>query len=208
MKKSSFLKYHIEFVNWIIWYGDFLKKINDAKRIITNKYQKAETTEAFVLRIAARWENLCIDDIITSLNLDSSVYATTLNLKLRKHLTRDECKAMLYGHRYVDFKSVGDIKNFGKSYLNPSYNPFSGIQKKESDRIDEFYTIRNFLAHYSAFSKRSYNKLMINKYHYKKIPEPGYFLNSITKDGYFRWSDYLVSFQKASDDMLKNINII
>ncbi len=208
MNKSSFFRYHKEFLTWVIWYGDFLKKINDAKKIIPTNYQKAETTEAFVLRIAARWENLCVEDVITSLNLDSNVYAKALNLRLRKHLTRDECKAILYGHRYIDFKSVGDLKKFGKNYLNPIYDPFSGIQKKESEKIDEFFTIRNFLAHYSEFSKRSYRKMMIEKYKYLKVPEPGYFLNSITRDGYFRWSDYLVSFQNASADMMKIIGQI
>jgi len=208
MKKSNFLKYHTEFLNWIIWYGDFLKKINDAKKIVKTKYQKAETTEAFVLRIATRWENLCIEDIITSLNIDSSIYANALNLRLRKHLTRDECKAMLFGRRYFDFKSVGDLKRFGKTYLNPNYDPFIGIQKNESKNIDEFFGIRNFLAHYSEYSKRSYKRIMIERYNYLKVPEPGYFLNSITKDGYYRWSDYLLSFQKASDEMLKIMKLL
>jgi hypothetical protein len=70
--------------------------------------------EVSVHRVCARWDNLVQLDIITSLNRDSTRYAKELDLRLRKHLTRDECEAVLFGHRYLDFRSVGDIKTFGK----------------------------------------------------------------------------------------------
>jgi len=78
-----------------------------------------ELLESFTFKIAARWEVLVIQDIITSLNHDSSRYSDEIGLRLRKHLTRDEAEAILVGHRFIDFKSIDDIKNFAKRHLSP-----------------------------------------------------------------------------------------
>ena len=158
MKKSNFDINHIEFINWISWYGDFLQRLIESKRVVRTKFEKLELLEAFILRASVRWEVLVRNDIITSLNRDSSEYAKALNLKLRKHLSRDECKAILYGHRYLDFKGIDDLKSFGKKYLVQKFNPFEAIKKADAQKINEFLIMRNLLAHYSDLALRSYLK--------------------------------------------------
>jgi hypothetical protein len=204
MRKCDFMVNHEEFDSWMLWYGDFIKKAIDAKRIIRKRHEKKELIEAIVLRAAARWEVLIETDIVASINRDPSAYARALNLRLRQHLTKDECKAMVFGHRFLDFKSVGDVKSFGKRYLVPSANPFAAIPRAVGDRIDEFMTMRNLLAHYSDYSWRSYYRFMKNKYKYVRIPEPGEFLISSDRKG-SRWVTYFLNFLKASEKMVKAV---
>lgn len=205
MRKIDFEKNHIEFEDWIIWYGNFLQKLIEAKKVVKTKFEKLELIEALVLRCAVRWEVLVEDDIITSLNRDSSVYANNLGLHLRKHLTRDESEAIIIGPRYLDFKSVNNINSFGKKYLVPAYNPFTAITPKIAEKIDEFMTIRNLLAHYSSYAWRTYRKMMIKK-SYKRIPEPGSFLIAVSpRTGAYRWSDYLINFLECSKKMRKKV---
>ena len=202
MRKADFKKNHLEFEQWIIWYGDFLKKLIESKKVVRSKFEKRELVEALVLRCAVRWEILVEDDIITSLNRDSSVYSESLGLRLRKHLTRDESEAMLIGHRYLDFKSVEDVKKFAKRNLVTRYNPFKVIPKQIADKIDEFMIMRNLLAHYSGLAWRSYRRMMAKKYHYRRIPEPGAYLVKVDpKTKEYRWSNYLVNFLRCSETM-------
>ena len=202
MRKANFDTSHTEFENWITWYGNFLKRLIEAQRIVRAKQEKLELVEALVLRCAVRWEVLVQEDILTSLNRDSSAYASALGLRLRKHPSRDDCKAMLFGHRYLDFKTVADIKRFGKNYLSSAYNPFRAISSQCAERIDEFMTMRNVLAHYSDFAWRPYHRFMQSKYNYKRVPEPGEFLaRTNTKSHEYRWSEYLTAFLQCSGDM-------
>ena len=106
------------------------------------------------------------------------------------------------GHRYVDFRSVSDIKKFAKNYLSPAHNPFKAISAECTQKIDEFMTMRNVLAHYSDLAWRSYRHFMRDKYKYKRVPEPGEFLvRSNTSSGEYRWSEYLRAFLQCSIDM-------
>ena len=205
MNKANFQTNHEEFDSWMFTYGDLIKRLVEARRVVRTRFEKLELVEAFVLRCAVRWELLVVSDMITSLNRDSSKYASSLGLRLRKHLSYDECKAILYGPRYLDFKSVDDILSFSKKYLVPQLNPFTAITKACRTKIDEFLTIRNFLAHYSDFAKRSFQNLMKKAYNYRHVPEPGAFLISVMPSGQYRWGNYLLTFLKASGDMLGSV---
>ena len=70
--------------------------------------------------------------MVTSLNRDSTKYSTEIGLKLRKHLTKDESEAILIGHRYIDFKSVDDVKRFAKKHLVDKFNPFKLVDNDNS----------------------------------------------------------------------------
>jgi len=78
MRKANFDTSHTEFETWIMWYGDFLNRLISAQRIVRTKIEKLELLEALALRCAVRWEVLVKEDIITSLNRDSSAYASAL----------------------------------------------------------------------------------------------------------------------------------
>ncbi len=206
MKKIDFKYWHNDFDSWIVWYGDFMYRLIKAKRVVKTKFDKEELVEALILRCAVRWELLLTRDIIASLNKDSSYYAKELGLKLRKHLTKDECEAIFLGHRYEEFRSVRSVINFGKKYLNPKFNPFKGITPNQEKIIDEFFIIRNLLAHYSSSAFRKYNSMVKRNYKLKRVPEPCRFLMSAnTVSGEYRWSKYLRTFLIASHSMIKSI---
>src|SRR5712692_7501162 len=103
MRKKSFKKTHQEFETWLNLYEAYMEEVAAiAAGAFGRRPVKTELIEALALRTAVRWERVVEDDIITSLNRDSSAYATALGLRLRQHLSRDECIAMLVGHRYLD----------------------------------------------------------------------------------------------------------
>ena len=82
MRKIDFKIQHDEFEDWLVWYGDFIKKLIEARNVVKTKFEKLEILEALVSRCAVRWEVLIEEDIITSLNRDSSAYAKAVALAL------------------------------------------------------------------------------------------------------------------------------
>jgi hypothetical protein len=202
MRKASFRTNHAEFENWIHWYGAFTLGLIQAKRVVRTKFAKMELLEALVLRVSTRWENLIEADIVASLNHDSSAYAARLGLRLRKHLSRDECEAIVVGHRYLDFRSFGQVKGFARKYLVEELNPFEAITPFIARKMDEFFMMRNYLAHYSSYARRTYYNHMREKYNYKRVPEPGAFLLSKrARSEIHRFSEYLLQFLEASSRM-------
>jgi hypothetical protein len=206
MRKCDFWVNHRSFDEWIVWYGDMIKRILQARRVIRTSFEKRELIEAIVLRCCARWELLVTRDIITSLNRDCSFLAGALGLKLRRHLSRDECEAIVSGTRYLDFRSVAEVQAFGKRYLNPHLDPFAAVTRSGARRLDEFFLFRNLLAHYSSAGWRSYRKLMKDRFTRVKVVEPGTFLSEITPEGHYRWADYLLSFLKTSGAMMRRVS--
>jgi hypothetical protein len=205
MRKADFATNHKEFDSWILWYMEMMQRLIDARRIVRTSFEKRELIEALVLRVSARWEMLAIRDIVTSLNRDSSQYAAALGLRLRRHLSHDECRAIFCGHRYVDFRSVGELRAFGKRYLVPRFDPFEAITIGTAAKIDEFITMRNLLAHYSDLGSRSYRGFMVRRYRYSRVPEPGTFLVTSGRDRQPRWATYMMAFIDASADMLQKV---
>lgn len=195
MNKTNFRKNHSNFEKQIDWYGKFL----DRYLYKLLQTEQCELLEAFVLKIAVKWEVLVIQDIITSLNHDSIKYSKEIGLKLRKHLTKDESEAILIGHRYIDFKSVDDVKKFAKRHLSDKFNPFKLIDNASAKKINHFFAIRNYLAHYSSYSKRKYRTVLINDYNLRRVCEPGAFLLKIDKETkLYRWVDFIKTFLSIS----------
>lgn len=203
MKKSSFYKNHSGFEKWIDWYGNFLDR-HFYHLYTFSKAEEYELLESVTLKIAARWEALVIQDVITSLNRDSSRYSSEIGLKLKKHLTKDEAEAIIIGHRFIDFKGIGDIKHFAKKHLSSKYNPFKSIDSNISKKIDQFFTMRNYLAHYSKYSKRKYKAMLSKDFKLKRLYEPGKFLSKVDKSTKsYRWADFINTFLQVSRSMQK-----
>jgi len=200
VRKTSFDKNHTYFERWVDWYGNFL----DNHLYKLSQFEQHELLEAFVLKIAVKWEVLAIQDMITSLNRDSTRYSAEIGLKLRKHLTKDESEAILIGHRYIDFKSVGEVKKFAKKHLADKFNPFKLIDNDSSKKIDHFFAIRNYLAHYSSYSKRKYKAILTKDYNLRRKCEPGVFLSKVDKKTQlYRWVDFINTFLIVSRSMMK-----
>jgi len=191
-------------MNWDI---GFLSKVCNGKRVVDFRKEKEQIFEAFVFKICATWEVFTEDLLIDCLNKDTTQFAKHTGFKIPKHLSRDVCKAMIVGVGYLDFKNVSHLKRFAKKILVPDNDPFKEIcQKPTGDKIDEFYTMRNYLAHYSYAATRKlegvYKKKGI------KFHEPGdYLLSFDRKNSKRRINVYIDAFVKAANEMATFLGI-
>ena len=202
MRKSSLELTFDNFVGWLKWYAEFLEKTYHSRRVVRTKLEKTEIFEAFVSRIDAIWSIFVKDLLIDCLNRDTSQYARHTGTTLPSHLPRDQCKAMLVGLRYLDFKSTGDIKKVTRDVLVAVNNPFKKIPKSACKRIDEFYKIRNYVTHYSDFAKRAISKMYRTEYGMKRFREPGEFLMAMDQShGHIRLANYINAFIDAIYEM-------
>ena len=181
---------------------ELLDKIYNAQRVIAKLDEKREIFEAFVLKIHAIWEIFVEDLIVDCLNKDTSQYAEYMGIRLRKHLPRNQCKAMVLGMSYLDFRDVSDIKGKAKNILVSQYNPFAIIKNPALKRMNEFYCIRNYVAHYSEPARRSLWKIYKNVYNMRRFNEPGHFLIAWDKrTKQIRFDDYIDAFFDTSIEM-------
>jgi thiamine pyrophosphokinase len=77
-------------------------------------------------------------------------------------------------------------------------NPFLEVTSNQAKRIDEVYAIRNYLAHYSAKSKRTLQHVYKTEYEMTKFLEPGRFL--LAYKAKWLWH-YFDAFEGASNKM-------
>lgn len=110
--------------------------------------------------------------------------------------------AMLLGLGYLDFRSIGKIKKIGHDVLVDAHNPFKRIPQSAGIKIDEFYKIRNYVAHYSSLSKRSLMKIYKEKYGMQRFREPGNFLIAQDRESrQIRFSNYIDAFIETAYKM-------
>lgn len=208
MKKSTFdttlTDFHIN-MNYDI---DLLMKIETAKAVVKYNEDKRSIFEAFVFRICAYWEVLVEDLLIDCLNRDTSRYSEFTGYRLPKNLPRQVCKAVIVGIGYTDFKSVDHLKKISKQMLIPECNPFTTITTSNLKRIDEFFTLRNYLAHYSDSAKRALWNVYRNTYNMGKFIEPGVFLLAIDRqENMPRMGVYINHFKAVANKMAKYLGV-
>jgi hypothetical protein len=139
--------------------------------------------------------------LIDCLNKDTSQYSKHTGYYLPKHLSRDICNAMIFGIGYKDFKSVSHLKSFAKQVLVPGNNPFQKISKNPSKKIDDYYVIRNYLAHYSYVAERKLEEMYKRK-GMRRFREPGDFLMSFNRgENTPRSAIYILAFLEAANEM-------
>lgn len=176
MRKSSFEVTLSSFYESMAWDVEFLMKIHDAERVVGLPEEKRSVFEAYVFRICANWEILVTELLIDCLNRDTTRYKEFTGFGISRHMTRETCAAILQGTGYLDFKSVSHLKHIARNILVPQYNPFKKIPHLNGEKIDEFYALRNYLAHYSDASKRRLRKYYEDRHGLKVFREPGEFL--------------------------------
>lgn len=202
MRKSSVEATFGRFFVWMDRYGDFINRVYKAKNVVGSQRDKKELFEAFVFKFHIVWEILVEELLIDCLNHDSSQYAKYMDMTLPKHATRNQCKAMIYGLKHLDFRSVSEVKTIARGILVPEHNPFVVIPKSNSNKIDEFYRIRNYLAHYSITARRSLGMIYRRRYGLQRFREPGDFLLCWDrKSGQTRFGNYVDAFVGAAEKM-------
>ena len=131
-------------------------------------------------------------------NIDCSQLAAHVDATLPQHLTLAMCQAILFGGRYSDFRSVGDLRGFAKKVLPDHVNPFAKIASATGQRIDDTFTMRNYLSHQSKVSRRALMRTYAERYKLQRFREPGAFL---VANRYRRLAECLVAFRSASGQM-------
>lgn len=205
MKKSSFKRTFEEFAWKMDWYANFLCDVYCAQKVISKLAVKREIFEAFALKIHCIWEGFVEQLLIDCLNKDTTRFAESVGIKgLPKHLPRNECKAIVLGTGYLKFRDVSQIKEKARKILVPKYNPFNSISNPNQTRMNEFYKIRNCIAHESLVAKRSLADIFKKTYKMKRFCMPGTFLMASdrrTKE--LRMEKYIDAFNTSAEEMAK-----
>ncbi len=155
MRKSSFQVTLENFYGNMLWDAEFLMRIEKARTVVKYVYEKRRVFEAYVFSICVNWEILVEDLLIDCFNKDTSAYKSFTGYEIRSHLSRSTCKAIILGVGYFDFKSIEDLKKTANNILVSHCNPFKAISRPNERKINEFFTIRNYIAHYSDFAKKT-----------------------------------------------------
>ena len=224
MKTSSLKVEFDSFFASMIQHTDLLVKIiktieikvppREEKEILTKLLQaeKKQIHEAFVLKICATWEILAENVFVECLLRDTSKYEERKGITLPKKLTKDICKGLISCLRHFDFGNMASIKGQASKFLADRYNPFKEVPPDVSRKINEFYLIRNYIAHRSDTAKQALKRMYKN---YKmRFRLPGNFLFDTVQFVEFgergkelRFANYSKAFEKAADKMATFLGI-
>lgn len=169
-------QYTIMYMSRIHSQAEFLfSKVLMLRDKIYSHYEASEIIEAFTIKTICDWEWYIEKMICECLKNDTSQLGKQLELNLPKSISIDECMAYLNGLGYFDIKNVSNLKSIAKKILTKNNNPFEKISNESKNHIDDFYLLRNYVAHRSNKSK----KTLVNvyqKYNQKEFIEVGQFL--------------------------------
>ncbi|MCZ6702107.1 MAG: hypothetical protein O6940_03600 [Ignavibacteria bacterium] len=174
IRKVKILDHHDRFekqIENIIKYGlDIVSDNNykvDEKEIIL---------EGLLLRACALWEKFLGIEIVYLISFDPRKLLQQIELPANTSLTVNLIKAILFSNRFLDFNDIDKTKHYFKTYLVREFNPLNNVSSNFFHRIRFTYRLRNYLAHYSDYSKRKLKEELVNKYNYTLFVEPGKFL--------------------------------
>jgi len=160
------IKYGIEIIT-----EDFSKKKSKIR-----KKEKTILVESLLLRSCAYWENFLEKEIILLLGLNNDKFKIYMELPSNTKLNLKLIRAILYGDKYLDFHDIRYHKSYFFKILVDKYNPFKNITTEQLKKINFSYTIRNYLSHYSEYSKKKLYQAYMDSFNYKIFQEPGIFL--------------------------------
>jgi hypothetical protein len=169
-------QYTIMYMSRIHSQAEFIfGKILSLRGKLFSDYEASEVVEAFIIKTICDWEWYSEKMICECLKDNTTQMAAELGLKLPISITIDECMGYLNGLGYFDLKSASNLKSIAKKVLVKKLNPFENITAEPRNRIDDFYILRNYVAHRSQKAKKSLLKVY-EKYGQKDFQEVGDFL--------------------------------
>jgi len=198
MRKADLEKNHILFDQAVARYRRFMQKIINAQRVVGGAQEKRDIAESVLIRLCANWESFVDSHLVGCVNRDHRKLSRFFGVTISSNPTWDMCHALIFGEKYRDFHSFGDLKGFTKKILPEKSNPFLNISAAHTKKIDEVYSIRNYLSHYSANSKRSLFTIYKETYQMKRFLEPGKFVLAYQARRLWKYFD---AFEGASEDM-------
>lgn len=203
MRKASIKQNHEDFEDKL----DILDRIaaQIVRRQIGADLDESDVlAEGVVLSVAGYWEEVLDEDFVDALNRDTSAYAKHVEIELPKNLSRDICFGLLIGDGYLDLRDTGAIVSRAKKVLVD--NPFAHLTNTVRKSIDQFYVLRNYVAHRSQRAYRRYRGMLEKDFHYKRVVRPGVFLRAEGDSlGNPRLEFFLHRFREASETIRKNV---
>jgi hypothetical protein len=171
--------------------------------------EKSEIYESFVLKICVTWEIFVKDLLALCLSEDATRYSEYMGAKLPKRPSKEMCAILISGYRYLDFRSISELQRISKNILVDEYNPFPRIPKSNSATIDEFFQIRNYVAHRSQAARRSLLRVYQTVYNIQRFQEPGGFLLSPLhgQTNEIRFGQYIRAFINAAKTMAIHLKV-
>jgi len=153
----------------IVWDNFQIK--NQKHRIL-----KELLLESFLLRSCAYWENFLEKEIILLVKLNPDFFKIYFDLQKNISINHNLIRAILIGDKYRDWHDIQSLKSYFSRIINPKANPFKELTNEQFDILNFTYTLRNYLSHYSEYSKKKLLLTYKKNYFYKKFIEPGSFL--------------------------------
>lgn len=178
MKFKAILKNHKEFeqsIEDIIQYvlDKIIVDLSSDKMVAK---EKNVLLEAFILKLCALWESFLEKEIIFCVSLDLKHLIETMELNKNKRLDIKLIRAILFSDTFRGFQDVNRMIGFTKRVIVEKYNPFLKITKEKRSKIHFTYAIRNYLSHYSSFSKKKLFSGYKRVFGYRNFLEPSIFL--------------------------------
>lgn len=179
MNIKKLKKNHTQFedaIEKIIRYAqDIIADLPYKKKLLID--EKKMLIEALLLRACALWEKFIEDEIVLLITLDSSKLLKEFDLLPMANINSKLVRAIIFSDHYRDFHDIDRSMVFFERVIVCKNNSFKKITSHQKKKINFTYKLRNYLAHYSEFSKtnllRAYKQL---PYNYGKFLEPGAFL--------------------------------
>jgi hypothetical protein len=155
-----------------------LEIISDNFQIKNQKHKKLKELllESFLLRSCAYWENFLEKEIVLLVKLNPDTFKNYFNLQQNIPLNENLIRGILIGDKYRDWHDIQALKSYFQKIINHSINPFIELTSEQFEIINFTYTLRNYLSHYSEYSKKKLLSTYKKNYSYKKFIEPGSFL--------------------------------
>ncbi len=178
MRFGSILKNHEQFesgVEEIIQYAQELIADLPYRTRLSAK-EKHILLESLILRICALWEKFIEAQIISTICLDTRRLLEVMELKPNTKLNPELVRAVIFSDTFRSFRNIDNLIYYSQKVVVEKYNPFRRITQSQKKNIHFTYKIRNYLSHYSGFSKRALFSAYKKIYRYKRFLEPGKFL--------------------------------
>ena len=198
MRKADLKKNHEKLDDTIDRYRSFMERIINAERVIKTIQEKRDLAESVLLRLCANWDSFVDEHLVDCVNVDPSKLEDFLGVPVPSDPDKDLCTALIFGDSYRNFASFDRLKRFTRKLLPDESNPFLEVTREHAKKIDEVYTIRNYLSHYSAKSKRALQRMYNENYKKTNFSEPGQFL--LAYDAKRLWT-YFDTFKDTSTKM-------
>ena len=198
MRKSDLRKNHQPFDDALARYRAFMVKILQPPSPTITDQDGRDIAESVLLRLVANWESFINEQLVDCVNRDPTSLSTFFGVRIPANPSKDLCHALIFGERYRDFRTFGDLIDFSGRVLPDESNPFRAVSRPHRATIDEAYKMRNYLSHYSSKSRRSLMTMYRRHHNMSRFLEPGQFLCAYSAKRLWRFFD---AFQGASADI-------